>query len=283
MRLYKYLSRDRIDVLATRRIRYTQPGAFNDLFETKPLSSKIIDDDEARRNVDDIWPDTLRKTYAELPPEVKAVLPYDMVAAVAGPYMKSFRAHVPEVLATFTPMVRQVMAETFDKMLGIMSLTEKPDNLLMWSHYASAHEGYVIGFDSAHPYFDQRKSPEDEFRHLRKVQYRAARPTAPLATLDGVDIFLVKSVEWEYEHEWRIMRPLTDAAETIPGVPLPICLFDYPAAAVLEVILGARMDATWTATLTVALKQGGHFSHVELLRATPDEGQGKIGLKRIGI
>jgi hypothetical protein len=281
--LYKYLSGDRIDVLATRRIRHTQPGAFNDLFETKPLSSKIVDDDEARRKLDEIWPDTLRKAYAELPPEVKAVLPNDMAAAMAEPYMKSVRAQVPEVLATFTPMVRQSLAETFDKMLGIMSLTEKSDNLLMWSHYASAHEGYVIGFDSAHPYFDQRKSPEDEFRHLRKVEYRAARPTAPLATLDGVDIFLVKSVEWEYEQEWRIMRPLADAAETIPGVPLPICLFDYPAAAVLEVILGARMDATRAAAVVAALKQGGHFSHVEVFRATPDEAEGKIAFKRIGI
>ena len=30
---------------------------------------------------------------------------------------------------------------------GIISLTEDPHNLLMWSHYAGEHRGVVVGYD----------------------------------------------------------------------------------------------------------------------------------------
>jgi hypothetical protein len=36
MALYKYLIPARLDVLERRRIRFTQPAAFNDPFEFKP-------------------------------------------------------------------------------------------------------------------------------------------------------------------------------------------------------------------------------------------------------
>src|ERR1035437_8762048 len=35
-----------------------------------------------------------------------------------------------------------------DKTFGIISLTPKPLNYLMWSHYADSHRGFCIGFDS---------------------------------------------------------------------------------------------------------------------------------------
>lgn len=34
-----------------------------------------------------------------------------------------------------------------DARFGILSLTTKRDNLLMWSHYSNSHKGYCIGFD----------------------------------------------------------------------------------------------------------------------------------------
>ncbi|MYL96140.1 DUF2971 domain-containing protein, partial [Citrobacter werkmanii] len=32
-------------------------------------------------------------------------------------------------------------------MYGVICLTPKPDNYLMWSHYAASHTGFCIGFD----------------------------------------------------------------------------------------------------------------------------------------
>jgi hypothetical protein len=283
MKLYKYFAPQRIDVLTHRRIRYTQPGAFNDPFEVKPYVAKFADDAAAERTVDQILPEEIRKAYEQLPAEIRAVIPYEAFLKIATQGRESLRGQFGVMLSQYTPMLRRVMEEKFNELLGILSLTEKPDNLLMWSHYAASHAGFVIGFNSSHDYFDQRKSPSDEFRHLRKVEYRAVRPNAPLSELDGIDVFLVKSTEWEYEQEWRIMRPLSDAADTIPDEPFPICLFEFSPAAVTDVILGARMRDTDRSTIRDALKSSPEFAHVEIFNALPHEIEFKIMLEKYAI
>jgi hypothetical protein len=182
-------------------------------------------------------------------------------------------------MAEYTPMVRAFLEEKFDQLLGILSLTEKPDNLLMWSHYAASHEGFVIGFDSNHSYFDHRKSERDEFRWLRKVDYRRDRPNAPLNALDGVDVFLVKSKAWEYEQEWRIMLPIAEATEVVPGEPLPICLFDFPPDAVTEVIIGSRMQEMHKLRLRAILKQRTELANVQVFSSLPNEREFKLDLE----
>jgi hypothetical protein len=37
--------------------------------------------------------------------------------------------------------------------LGILSLSEVPDDLLMWTHYAANHSGFVLEFDDKHHWF----------------------------------------------------------------------------------------------------------------------------------
>src|SRR5262249_4259046 len=39
---------------------------------------------------------------------------------------------------------------------GVVCLTEHPDNLLMWAHYAQNHEGFVLGLDISNPFFSDR-------------------------------------------------------------------------------------------------------------------------------
>lgn len=48
-----------------------------------------------------------------------------------------------------TTFVRKILLDGLGTNLGNLSLTEKPDNLLMWSHYAQQHMGFVIEFDSS--------------------------------------------------------------------------------------------------------------------------------------
>jgi hypothetical protein len=40
---------------------------------------------------------------------------------------------------------------------AMLSLTKQRNNLLMWSHYSASHQGFVIGFDAAHPFFNTQK------------------------------------------------------------------------------------------------------------------------------
>ena len=280
MKLYKYLSPNRIDVLTDCRIRYTQPGAFNDPFEAKPHITTIVEPDKAERRVDEIFLEETQKMYDKLSAEAKSRVPYDLVKDLAIRRRESLRGDFGRMVKDATPLLRRIIDEKFNELIGILTLSEKPDNILMWSHYAASHEGFVLGFDSTNEYFNQRMSSNDEFRYLRKVEYRLQRPNAPLTTLDGVDVFLVKSKDWEYEQEWRIMRPLTDAVSTIPAQPFPIRLFSYPSSALVEVVIGARMREVDRAAVFKAI-HAKHFAHVKVFQVLPDDKEFKIVLKNV--
>lgn len=85
--------------------------------------------------------------------------------------------------------------------VGILSLSEINDDLLMWSHYSNGHKGICLEFlatdntpffGDAQPvrYNDQRPRfdyGDDKFTQLEKI-------------------ILTKSAHWSYEKEWRILR-----------------------------------------------------------------------------
>lgn len=280
MILYKYLSPKRVDILIKRRIRYTQPGVFNDPFEMKPYASQIATDEEIEHTIEKMLPDKIKETYDHFPSEVKALLPFEESQTLFKHGFNLFRREFGTILDLVPSMITGVMNENFNELLGILSLSEKPDSLLMWSHYAASHEGFVLGFNSNHDYFEERKSHEDEFRHLRKVEYRLNRPNMPISKLDGVNVFLVKSKEWEYEREWRIIRPLKDATETLPTDPFTTYLFDYPPSALDEVILGTRMRKSDKTAIINTIKFNNHFSHVQIFEAIPDKQEFKIRIEK---
>ena len=171
MKLYKYLPPERIDVLTDCRIRYTQPGAFNDPFEVKPYITTIAETDEAERKVDEIFLEETQRTYDKLPVEEKSRIPYAVVQDLAKQRRESLRGEFGKMLKSVTPLLRQTFDKQFNELIGILTLAEKSDHILMWSHYATSQEGFVLGFDSTNKYFDQKMSLSDEFRHLRKVEY----------------------------------------------------------------------------------------------------------------
>lgn len=90
---------------------------------------------------------------------------------------------------------------------GIVSLAERPDCPLMWSHYGDQHRGICIGYSV----------PAEVGGAVRKVRYEGSRMIAAstvAAMLEGdeaagreVDeaVLLRKAGSWEYEREWRLL------------------------------------------------------------------------------
>ncbi|CVK18396.1 MULTISPECIES: DUF2971 domain-containing protein [Sporomusa] len=270
MILYKYLTPDRIDVLQNCMVRYTQPGAFNDPFEVKPYISKLSEEQEVYNAFDELMPKVLREKYDELPREFQAMMSFDMFYKKAQEELrKNAKALFHKIVESNAPMVRKMLDEGFNDKIGILSLTEKQDNLLMWAHYAASHEGFVIGFDANNLYFHEEKGLKGEFRHLRKIEYREKRPALPMLEMSGTDMFLVKSTQWSYEQEWRIIRPLQEASKIIQASPYSIHLFQFPANAVKEVIFGSRMSDEKKKEITSILSDS--FRHVQIKQAEPDE------------
>jgi hypothetical protein len=87
-----------------------------------------------------------------------------------------------------------------EKEFGIVCFSETPFNVLMWSHYADGHRGFVLELE-----MDESK--------LEQVAYSTIAPQIP-PEREGLsrDAILkdiahralrTKSIEWAYEKEWR--------------------------------------------------------------------------------
>jgi hypothetical protein len=268
--LYKYFGPDRVDVIANGLIRYSPLGAFNDPFEGQPEVTAISTDAHARNTFNALLPQEAKDAYERLPSEIRGAVPYQLWEQLVVAQLKSKEPDLLRFMQEFTPMVRDLMTRKFNELLGALCLSEVPDSLLMWSHYGASHSGFVLAFDAKHSHFHEEKGPEDEFRHLRRVVYREARPSATLVEFDGVDIFLVKSGHWSYEREWRIFRSLSEADVVYPGQPFAIHLFRYPLEALQAVIIGARASDQTTQSIAAAIRANDSLSHVRLKRARPD-------------
>lgn len=135
-----------------------------------------------------------------------------------------FAQHIPDR----TPEeIAQIMSDVFDKLpledlndqisrtvrktnetMGVFSLAETINNVLMWSHYASNHSGIAVRFD-------WRKQLRGGLMPLFKVRYEEIRPSI-LNFFDEkftdddeiiADAMRTKADFWRYEQEWRSLQP----------------------------------------------------------------------------
>lgn len=119
------------------------------------------------------------------------------------------------------------MTTSFNEAVGTLCLSEVPDSILMWSHYADCHRGYCLIFEAtAYTPF---------FGYAQKVNYSRAYPYVnhyrhtPRQQVDA--LFLTKSENWAYEKEWRIIN-----YDNGPG------LYSFPEDKLLGVILGCQIN-----------------------------------------
>lgn len=269
--MYKYFGPERLDALRNRMVRYSPLGAFNDPFEGRPEILSLTSSEQAKELLQGIFPEAVKDALEQLPPEVKAAIPFHRREIWLRQQLEAKESEMLNLLQSFTPKISQLMANTFDKALGAFCLSEVPDSLLMWSHYSASHSGFVLEFDTRHPYFHQQKGPDDEFRHLRRVEYRETRPSANLSDFDGVDVFLVKSGHWSYEREWRIFRSFQEANSVTHAEPYSFHLFSFPPDALRSVTLGARATPETKTSAKKILAASHELSHVKLRCARADD------------
>lgn len=269
-RLYKYFAPERHAFFTDLRVRYSQLGAFNDPFEGRPEITSFSTNENFLTTMSRVLPEEIERTYEQLPPHVRKRMSYAQVMALAEHLVKDKQPEMFDTLQMIGGAAGSFLTGKIDQLLGVFCLSEVPDSLLMWAHYASSHRGFVVEFDARHPSFHEQKSEEDDLRHIRRVYYRDSRPSAPLSDMSAIELFLVKSGHWSYEREWRIVRPLVDAVKTISMDPYPVALFEIPPAAVKGVIIGSRMAPEHVALLRQAILSNPELHSLQIRRAVPD-------------
>jgi len=137
---------------------------------------------------------------------------------------------------------------------GALCLTRNPFNLLMWAHYASDHQGAVIGIDT------EISGLECENKNIISAKngsiiYTSVRPQAfdiPLDFTSKSDranleaMFLHKSIHWAYEEEVRVLKIINSDFDefTVVHKEMSFSDFEIPKEAIREIYLGARFQPT---------------------------------------
>ncbi len=150
----------------------------------------------------------------------------DPAAKVADYYRKILNDR-DALLSDFLKCSKDVIQLTEAKCrgLGIACLSEKADDLLMWSHYADGHTGYCLEFDGSVAPFALAMAVQYSTQRLKVHPYTLKPEDA-----HGMKALLVKHTCWAYEKEWRVLS--TDG----PG------LSKYPPERLTAVYFGMRMS-----------------------------------------
>lgn len=160
---------------------------------------------------------------------------------------------------------------------GIVSLTEKRSDILMWSHYAEGHTGMVLEFDSQHRFFNQPQPYDSYTGRLHKVVYSPERPSDLLD--DPKSVFTTKAREWKYEREWRLILSVADADKcykhkVCESTLFEMCdldflweedllfMFSVPKEAIRSVTFGAKTKNERKLKVKEKIKKDPELDHV---------------------
>jgi hypothetical protein len=268
MILYKYLPPVRIVGFQDCLIRFTQYGDFNDPFELNPHIDKLAEENEIRALVGRNFVELIEEEYSKNP-IISAFISKEDFINLALTQEDSVKNSVVGLEKHFVKLLPAMLQTTANSLLGALSLSEVCDHELMWSHYAEEHKGFVVGFESSHSFFNQQKSSSDELRHLRKIEYRDRPPVINLMNTNATELFFVKSKKWDYESEWRMVLPLSDANKVVEKNPYDIHLFKFPAESIKKIIIGARASDNSRSVIRSLITEK-ELSHIELYGAHLD-------------
>ena len=155
MSLYKYVSGEgAVRLFRSGMVRFTQPIEFNDPFEMQPFLKGLADEPTLESQSRDGFGRTLDPKIDEM--LNKLGLTAEQKSKIdRGSIHKMVQSQAPEALGLFkkftnvvTPLINKQIYKTVNENLGAFCLTEKPDDLLMWAHYADHHRGAVASFIS---------------------------------------------------------------------------------------------------------------------------------------
>lgn len=142
---------------------------------------------------------------------------------------------------------------------GIICLSADWRCSSLWGHYAEKHHGVCFGFNVP------RSLPFEVRYRRRRIEEKGLPPPLPGVPADVQTKLNIKSIDWRYEKEWRIVAPLSrfmrendlyfqpfgetlELAEIILGLRCPLSLEDvrecarqlYPKATVIRARLARQ-------------------------------------------
>jgi hypothetical protein len=225
------------DILTRNRIFCSDPTTFNDPWDCKPYFDPALLDD----------------------PVIQAGTAESFIATQKGGPKGDIMDHL---LRTNPALLKQLLqgfsanqVEFISKRWGVYCLTSDSCSTLMWSHYSRNHRGICLEFAVENTHF----------RAAHKVQYQTEYPRLLLHDENSrLKILLIKSDDWSYEQEFRLICPRFTDLQNHPlfmqGDYLPIGPMDLRS-----IILGCQAGAESIQTIRRLVEQ---YAPQVLLRQT---------------
>lgn len=213
-RLFRYFSPKASGILTEQKLWFSAPKDFNDIFEIRPRCDIMLTDMMSAH---------VKREFAFLHPDVQ--IDWNTYKKNANPFADNL---IRRYLATVPDDLQAKFGENY----GIACFCENYESILMWGHYTDCHRGFALEFEPEHPMFSAKD--------FGQVKYSSKRPSMEIK--EYWEIMLTKSLEWQYEQEHRLIKPLHELrkGERYPGkqghyLPLPM-------EAIKAVFFGCRMS-----------------------------------------
>ncbi len=186
-------------ILTEREIYFASPDQFNDPFDgTLPFKYKK----------EQLTPvNVFRKLVEVFTRNHKENSPLE-IFKMASERQKSAGFDSDKYWRDFHKDFTKTLNETF----GILSLTTKKENILMWSHYSNSHQGFCVGLDTKILF-------KSVICQIGGVIYSDNFPEVDLFSQDPeaiIRLTCTKSKNWAYEDEVRLVRYARRSTTILP-------------------------------------------------------------------
>ncbi|WP_338919263.1 DUF2971 domain-containing protein [Pseudomonas silesiensis] len=253
--LYKYVAFDEelnvLKLITENKIKFSEPARFNDPFDCNPY---YMGSDNPKK----LRPDLFARLDNSGKSPAKRVIATQRAINRADSFFKDGR-----------------FQETAMAAVGILSLSRTPWHVLMWSHYAQHHTGFVVEFQEPEVIPPRENGLHQRWLITFEVKYTVDRPVVERwkrTELTSIDkIFMSKSIEWEYEEEERVVNYMDG-----PGI------FEYEPSLLKSVIAGCKISDKHFALLSAAVKEANKYRTIKisLFRAELDERKYRLNIPR---
>jgi hypothetical protein len=260
---YKYMKASTaMTVLATRRLRWSSPVLFNDLFDVAQELRLNFDEAELTTALNNTLAAYLEQGDLSRVNHPAFAAAFGVLLCATPEQRRAWAAELREKAGPTTPGQVAALAALKEQWRAlvptfrILCLSELKDVPSMWQHYADDYRGLVLEF-----------SPIDGDSPLlaaRPVVYQDTPPAIadPQSWVDRMldqsgysDLFkeyqYVKSTAWAYEKEWRIVSGAReeDAEDQV-------AYYDFHLRDLRAIYLGPRCSASDRSDLLALLAHG---------------------------
>jgi hypothetical protein len=220
LKVYKYRgwnSDNDKNVLLENQLFFTSPKDFNDPFDCRiPYDFSLLDDDTK-----------INMYLAQKENDSKNTISQENLKKLIKDFELKLRNQAVKVQEEYNTLY----FDGVDKHFGVLSLSERWDSILMWSHYADHHRGYCVGFW-------EEKLRKNFYVSGGQVIYPKDNSFPRLSPIgDDIENMIqqshAKSSDWSYEKEYRLAKIFyPEIATTTDRIQL------YPDHFISEIVIG---------------------------------------------